>query len=210
LAIRQQEVVNYKRSKKMSKIFCIMGKSGSGKDTIFKALINDKSLNLKPVTLYTTRPKRQGETDGVEYFFIDEKQLAQLQSQGKIIELRQYNTVHGIWYYCTAYDGQFNLSNNYLLICTLEAYNNINKYFGKDVVVPIYIYVDDGNRLRRALGREMAQQTPQYEEMCRRFLADSEDFSKQKLKEAAITQYINNDNKDDCVDKTRQLIINQI
>lgn len=191
----------------MGKIFCVMGKSGSGKDTIFKALINDKSLNLKPVILYTTRPKRQGEKDGVEYFFINEKQLAQLQNQGKIIELRQYNTVQGIWYYCTAYDGQFDLAYDYLLICTLEAYNNINKYFGADVVVPIYIYVDDGKRLQRSLGREMAQQSPQYEEMCRRFLADSEDFSEKKLKEAAITQYFNNDILNDCVAKTRQLVI---
>jgi guanylate kinase len=193
----------------MGRIFCIMGKSGSGKDSIFKALINDKSLNLKPVTLYTTRPKRQGETDGVEYYFIDEKQLEQLQNQGKIIELRQYNTVHGIWYYCTAYDGQLNSSDNYLLICTLEAYNSINKYFGADFVVPIYINVDDGKRLQRALGRELSQQTPQYEEMCRRFLSDSEDFSKQKLKESGIMQYFNNDNLSDCVAKTRKLIINQ-
>jgi guanylate kinase len=194
----------------MIKIFCIMGKSGSGKDTIFKTLINDKSLNLKPVTLYTTRPKRQGETDGVEYFFIDENQLAQLQDMGKIIELRQYNTVHGIWYYCTVDDGQFNSSDNYLLICTLEAYNNISKYFGADVVVPIYINVDDGKRLQRALSRELSQQSPQYEEMCRRFLADCEDFSEQKLTQAAITQYFNNDNLSDCVAETRQQIINKI
>ena len=195
---------------KMGKIFCIMGKSGSGKDTIFKALISDKSLSLKPVTIYTTRPKRRGETDGTEYYFIDEKQLELLQTLGKIIELRQYHTVHGIWYYCTVDDGQFNSSDNHLLICTLEAYNNINKYFGADLVVPIYIHVDDGKRLQRALSRELSQQTPQFEEMCRRFLADSEDFSEQKLKEAAITQYLNNDDLNDCVTETRKLIMSQI
>jgi guanylate kinase len=194
----------------MGKIFCVMGKSGCGKDTIFKELINDNNLNLKPIILYTTRPKRQGEINGVEYFFIDEKQLEELRSQGKIIELRSYNTVHGVWYYSTIDDGQINLSYNYLLICTLEAYNNIKNYFGEDFVVPIYINVEDGSRLKRALSREMAQNTPQYEEMCRRFLADCTDFSKLKLSEANIIKYYDNENLTDCIAEICKLITNQI
>jgi guanylate kinase len=199
-----------KMEKKMGKIFCVMGKSGCGKDTIFKEFINDNNLNLKPIILYTTRPKRQGEENGVEYFFINEKRLEELRSLGKIIELRKYNTVHGIWYYCTIDDGQFNLSNDYLLICTLEAYNNIKMYFGEEFVVPIYIYVDDGKRLGRALSREMLQKTPQYEELCRRFLADCIDFSEQKLNEANIIEYYDNENLSDCVAEARKLFTNQI
>ena len=56
----------------MGKIFLLMGKSTSGKDTIYKSLISDKNLNLKKVVLYTTRPMRDGECDGVQYFFKNE------------------------------------------------------------------------------------------------------------------------------------------
>ena len=57
----------------MGKIFYLMGKSSSGKDTIYKRLMADTSLGLKNIVLYTTRPIRQGERDGMEYYFVDEK-----------------------------------------------------------------------------------------------------------------------------------------
>ena len=76
----------------------------------------------------------------------------------------------------------------------LEGYQKIQRYFGSSQVVPIYIEVEDGERLLRAIARERQQKTPQYEEMCRRFLADAADFSEEKLTEAGITRrFINND-----------------
>ena len=93
----------------MGKIFCLMGKSSSGKDTIFKELNEDKELNLKPIVSYTTRPKRINETDGVEYFFIDKNQLDKYKEENKVIEQRVYHTVDGDWYYCTINDKQIDL-----------------------------------------------------------------------------------------------------
>ena len=112
-----------------------------------------------------------------------------------MIERRDYNTVHGIWTYFTVDDGQIKLENqDYLIIGTLESYQKIREYYGKEVVVPIYIEVEDGERLQRALNREKEQVTPKYEEMCRRFLADAKDFSEEKLAEAEITRrFINRD-----------------
>ena len=49
-----------------------MGKSSSGKDTIYKKLIQNKNLALKEIIPYTTRPIRVGEQDGVEYHFVTE------------------------------------------------------------------------------------------------------------------------------------------
>ena len=71
----------------MGKIFCIIGKSSSGKDTVFKILKEDKELDLKGVVLYTTRPKRDSEINGVEYYFIKEEQLRKYIELGKIIFL---------------------------------------------------------------------------------------------------------------------------
>ena len=59
-------------------------------------------------------------------------------------------------------------------------------YFGVKYLVPIYVEVEDGIRLERALARERAQDTPKYADMCRRVLADSEDFSEEKLEAAGI------------------------
>lgn len=182
----------------MGKIYCIMGKSSSGKDSIYKLLLEDAEIPVKTVVPYTTRPKRSGETEGVEYFFCDETRLQELDAAGKVIELRAYDTVHGIWKYFTVDDEQIADENqDYLLIGTLESYLKIRDYFGKDRVIPIYIEVEDGERLQRALERERDQMEPKYEEMCRRFLADCADFSEEKLREAGITKrFVNHDLKE--------------
>ncbi len=171
----------------MGKIYCIMGKSSSGKDTIYKMLQNEGSLNLKTIVSYTTRPIRAGERDGVEYFFCDDAHAQKLEREGKVIELRAYHTVHGIWKYFTADDGQVSSDGqDYLIIGTLESFLKIREYYGSDRVIPIYIEVENGLRLARALERERSQEKPKYAEMCRRYLADEEDFSEEKLAQAGI------------------------
>lgn len=191
----------------MGRLFCILGKSGSGKDTVFKRLLNDESINLKPLVTYTTRPRRLNETDGVEYHFISEQELRSFKVAGKIIELRKYETVKGIWYYCTVDDGSLNLeSGNYLVIATLEGLCCLKKRFGEHIV-PLYVEVEDGVRLSRALNRERVQAKPDYYELCRRFLADGEDFSAQRLAEAEITKTFSNDNLDYCIESIKNYIL---
>ena len=177
----------------MGKIFCVMGKSASGKDTIYSRLLENEKLSLKRIVPYTTRPMRDGEEDGKTYHFCDEAKVQKLDEMGKIIELREYNTVYGIWKYFTVDDGQIDLAKgNYLLIGTLATYTKIVKYFGQDKVLPIYIEVEDGERLIRAIDREKQQKEPKYEEMCRRFLADASDFSEENLKKAGVSRRFQN------------------
>ena len=118
-----------------------------------------------------------------------------MERKGKVVERRDYHTMHGIWTYFTVDDGQIVLEKfNYLMIGTLESYQKIRNYYGKENVVPIYIEVEDGERLQRALDRERKETVPKYEEMCRRFLADTKDFSEENLKKAEITRrFINRD-----------------
>lgn len=179
----------------MAKLFIIIGKSATGKDTIYKKLLEHKELNLKTVVMYTTRPIRVSETDGVEYHFVDEEKLEELEKQNKVIEHRLYNTIHGIWHYFTVNDGQIDLEKyNYLMLGTLNSYGQIREYFGQDKVIPIYIEVEDGTRLMRALLREQKQDNPKYAELCRRFLADEEDFSEENIAKYGITKrYVNMD-----------------
>lgn len=183
----------------MGKIYYVMGKSSSGKDTIYKMLL-ERHPQFHTVVPYTTRPIREGERDGVEYFFVDAAELCEMQEADKIIEMRSYNTKCGIWTYSTADDGQIDLNRyDYLMIGTLVSYRALREYFGEEKLVPVYIEVEDGLRLSRALERERRQAEPKYAEMCRRFLADSEDFSEENIKAAGIMRRFKNTEMEKCV-----------
>ena len=184
----------------MGKIFYIMGKSASGKDRIYSILSKEESLGLKRLVLYTTRPIRAGEVNGREYYFTDENKLEEFRKTNRLIESRAYNTVHGVWTYFTADDGQINPQGaDYLGIGTLESYEKMKEYYGEETVCPIFIQVEDGERLQRALLRERQQENPRYAELCRRFLADQEDFSEENILAAGIRLRFENDDLDNCV-----------
>jgi len=194
-----------------NKIFFVMGKSSSGKDTIFNMLVKDRDLNLKTIVGYTTRPMRDGETDGKEYKFTDIKGLEELERLKKVVEKRVYNTVHGEWTYFTVDDGSIDLTrNNYAMIGTPKSFIDVKKYFGADRVVPIYIRVEDGERIMRAVRREQSGSNPDYKEMCRRFLGDEEDFAEENLKEAGIVKAYDNNNLDTCYREIKINIMKEI
>lgn len=179
----------------MGKIVYLMGKSSTGKDTIYKRLLENDEVELHTIVPYTTRPIRAGETEGVEYFFTNEEGFRKLKAEEKLIEDRAYDTCLGMWRYFTVNDEQIDLERkNYVIIGTLESYNRTKEFFGEDKLLPVLVELDDGIRLQRALDREKAQDEPKYREMCRRFLADAEDFAEEKIEEAGITRrFINKD-----------------
>ncbi|MCI9163573.1 MAG: guanylate kinase [Lachnospiraceae bacterium] len=190
----------------MGRIFYLMGKSASGKDTVYKRLLEEYP-KLCPLVLYTTRPMRDGETQGVEYHFVSQEKLENFKKQGKVIESRVYDTVAGPWSYATIDDGMMSKGNqDYVAIGTLESYKKVRDYFGRNLVIPVYIAIEDGLRLERALKRERQQKKPNYQEMCRRFLADEEDFSLEKLKQCGIEKVYENENLENCMEEIRKII----
>lgn len=186
----------------MSRIYYIMGKSATGKDTIYKELLKLRT-DLKTIIPYTTRPIRQGEKNGVEYYFTSPETLREWKDSGKIIELRTYETVMGPWSYFTVDDGQFEVNGeaSFLMIGTLESYEKMCRYFGQQVMVPLYIEVPDGKRLMRALERENSQNSPNYREVCRRYLADENDFSEEKLDSLGIEKRFKNLDLQTCLEE---------
>ena len=176
----------------MGKIYLIMGKSASGKDSVYRKLAPLLADRMHTIVTYTTRPMREGE---------------KFRKEKKVVEERRYDTVYGHWYYFTADDGAIHLeSEDYLCIGTLESLRQMQDYYGEEAICPIYIEVDDGIRLERALMRERQEENPRYEEMCRRFLADQRDFSEDKLAEAHIRIRI--ENKD--LDQTVNAVLKEI
>ena len=148
------------------------------KDRLARTLTN---YELKPITLLTTRPPRQGEVNGREYYFISQNQMDDLDRNNKLVERRDYETIAGIWSYATGAN-EFNLEQfSYLVAGTWVMYQKYLNYFGPEVLVPCYFELDDGTRLERALRREKETETRNYLEMCRRYLADAQDFTQEKI-----------------------------
>ena len=178
----------------MGKIYCIMGKSASGKDSLYRGILEARP-SLRTYVMYSTRPRREHEEDGVAYHFTDEAAIEDFRQKGKLIESRTYSTVFGPWTYATVDDGQIDISKgDYLMPGTLDSYLKLKEYFGAGSLVPVYVEVEDGERLMRAVRREMEEAHPKYTEVCRRFIADAEDFSEEELKSAGIAKrYINDD-----------------
>ncbi len=181
----------------MKLLIYILGKSASGKDTIFN-IISDR-FNIKKLVIYTTRPIRVGEVDGVTYNFVDDKFIQEI-PDNKIIEVRTYHTVLGDWKYFTLEDEQFFNNDVIIGIGTLESMNKLYEKFGKDKIMPIYIEVPDDVRLKRAMMRESLSNSPNYDEVARRFEADNIDFAEDKLKVLGIEKKYKNIDLDTCID----------
>lgn len=186
----------------MGRIYYLLGKSATGKDTLYKEILKRRP-KLRTVTMYTTRLIREGETDGVEYFFTGREELERQLASGKVIESRTYQTIAGPWTYYTVDDGQFDVADDEscLMIGTLESYEKMCAYFEAGKMVPVYIEVPDGIRLLRAVKREENQKRPNYREVCRRYLADEKDFSEENLERLGITKRYQNTDMEMCLEE---------
>ena len=195
----------------MNKIIYLMGKSASGKDTVYRELLK-RFPGCRRLIPCTTRPRREGERDGEDYRFVTEEQLDAYEKSGKLVEKRVYETVAGPWTYATVdwEEPASEKENAVIGIGTLESYLKLRSYYGAERMLPVYIEVDDGTRLQRALDREKQQKDPKYAELCRRFLADQQDFSEEKLREAGILKRYRNDELPNCLARIAEDVIHYV
>ena len=161
----------------MNRIFCLVGKSCSGKDTLYSHIL-ERYPRLVPVVPCTTRPRRPGEVDGQTYRFVTHEELQQYEERGQVVEKREYHTTQGLWIYFTL---RFELNTDRITITTLEGARTLTDCYGPQAVRVVYLHVDDRTRLLRYIDRESRQAHPDYGEVCRRFLADQADFSQEQL-----------------------------
>lgn len=160
------------------KIVFFIGPSSSGKDTFFKKVKD--IYQIERIVPLTTRDKRLGEQEGEEYHFISQEQMDLLNIKNLLIERRTYNTFHGRWDYATGKEGIDLERNHYIYPAVWTIYQSFLKHYPKKNLVPVYFQLDDGIRLQRALDREK-EGNCRYAEMCRRYLADEQDFSREML-----------------------------
>jgi guanylate kinase len=173
----------------MNKIYALFGKSCSGKSSIESILSQN---GFHKATSYTTRPPRNNERDGVDYYFIDNQTFENMRFNNEFVEYRNYKER---WYYGLT-KKEIDLSiGNWVVVVDLQGLEELKEYYGKENVVGIYLYADDRERLLRYLLRDA---NCDVKEVIRRYNADEEDFSDERIK-GKFTLSINNINAIDTI-----------
>lgn len=150
------------------KVIAIVGRSSAGKNTVQKKLY-ELINNSHSIIGSTTRPKRENEIDGVEYYFLDINTFTKKLLSGELIEAASYN--HDTWFYGTSINElekdkiNIGIFNPTAIEC-MEADDRIELQI-------IYIKCPDKQRLQRSLARETY---PNCREICRRFLSEDETY----------------------------------
>ena len=154
-------------------IIAIMGKAGSGKDTLMKALLTEPQFkNAKSIVSCTTRPIRENEIDGVDYHFITVDQFTDQVLSGEMLEATCFNN----WHYGTSLK---NLSENQINIGVFNPEGVEILRENKNIkLAVIYIEANDKTRLLRQLNRE---KDPDCHEIIRRFSTDEFDFRDEEI-----------------------------
>lgn len=148
------------------KIIALFGKSGAGKNTIQKIML-EQNNNYHKIISCTTRPPRDYEKDGVDYYFINEKEFADKVINGSMLEA----TVFRNWFYGTPIES-LNPDKTNIGVFNINGIETLLDDSRLDVH-PIYVQASDKTRLLRSLNRE---ENPNCAEICRRYATDEEDF----------------------------------
>lgn len=151
----------------MYKIIALIGKAGSGKDTMMHRVL-ERNPNLHEIVSCTTRPRREGEVEGVNYFYLTPEQFGDKVLHDEMLEATCFND----WFYGTSYES---LRSD---VTNIGVFNpaGIESLLGRrDVVVHVfYVTASPKNRLLRQLNRE---KDPDVDEIIRRYKADEIDFA---------------------------------
>lgn len=186
----------------MKPILILMGKTNSGKSTIAKHLIDHYKFNN--VITYTSRPKRDNEINGVDYYFVNKNIFTDKILKGDFIEYRKYNTlvdnVKNVWFYgLEKENNNIDLSKNNVLILTYDGALKVLQYFGYSKCEVVYI--DVPNEILEKRAKQRCDYDPI--EFKRRIKADNKDFNWNKIKGIVDKKIIN-------VDKTIEEVCEEI
>jgi len=180
----------------MNKILvAILGKAGSGKDSLIAEICRTPKFDFNKIIPYTTRPKRDYEKEGNPYHFVTNEEFAELVLNGEMIEATIFNN----WAYGTtksSLSGDINIG-----AYNPEAYDCLSIPPEGITILPYYIVCDDKLRMLRQLNRE---EEPNVHEIARRFLADDEDFV--EIEANNNIPVLENNTWQDCYDNASKII----
>lgn len=157
------------------KIVILCGKSSSGKDLIKNKLIRN---GFKGVVTSTTRPPREGEKDGVNYYYLSDMEFKNRIINKEMIEYHKYNTEFGVWYYGSSANNIDLNKHDYVIVLTLEGAEAYVNYFGAENCIVFYIDAPKSIREKRAKERDINFNQAEWD---RRVKTDNADFSQDKV-----------------------------
>lgn len=146
-------------------IHCIVGHSASGKSTIERRL--EKTKGIPRIISLTTRPMREGEVDGIDYWYLTEEEFMEVKDAGELAEHAEYRN----WHYGLSLEGIDYKRRPYIAVVTPKGYREIVEHVGKVHVTSYFVDVEERRRLIR-----LAKRGDEVDEIIRRILADREDF----------------------------------
>ena len=148
------------------RVIAICGKSASGKDTLLQRMVN-QNPEVHEIVSCTTRPSREGEVDGINYFFLSLEEFAHKDTMGEMLEVSKFRD----WFYGTPIDG---LNPNLINVGVFNP-TGIYSLFNDDRIdlYVVLVQASDKVRLIRSLRREA---NPDVDEIVRRYSTDKEDF----------------------------------
>lgn len=152
----------------MFKIIALFGPSGSGKDTLLNHIIKKYPNQFNKIISYTTRPIRENEKNGEDYFFISAENFTKRVISGTMLEATQWGGEF--------YGSDISEFDQTKINIGIFDEHGIECLLGNpDLdIIPIFIAAEDKTRLLRILNRE---QSPDCEKICKRFLEDKTRFN---------------------------------
>lgn len=176
----------------MGKIVLLLGPRLAGQDILKARLIKEKHYNFQEIKMSTTRARRLDELEGEIYHFINEKELNEIIERKQVVEIKEFKTKEENLYYVTNSKDIDLDNNNYLGVKKLAGLDQYIAYYGKELIVPIFVRADRGARLQQLLSKEREQKIPNYAKMCQSYLDDANEFSEENLAKRNIIDMIDN------------------
>lgn len=163
-----------------NKIFFITGMSGSGKSTLLTNLVTNTTF-LVPVVRFTTRPKRPGEIDDKDYFFISNNEFEDMKNNNKFAETETYcaSKDDNIYYKYGTYkkhidDSYMEEHEAFIMQGSIDVYIHLASYYGSNRIIPILLMVDEKSVLKRAIDR--CNTVNEIKSTCNRFVNDIDKY----------------------------------
>lgn len=179
------------------KLIVLYGPAGAGKDYILKKALEEIPQLHKPV-LYTSRPKREGEVNGVHYNFVTSEEFSEKVISGELIEASVFNH----WGYGSSLDSYSKDKVN-ILALGIDHLRDFMEFHNNEFdIYPVKVIATSKTRLLRQLNRET---DPNVDEIIRRFLSDKKDYSSCDFHHFSLTNETT-DQVNYCIERLRTLV----